>query len=653
MTPRRTPLFTLSATALAITAALGNARAETLDTVTVEGERDANPGTVTVDTRGQTGAPTLDGGGFLRQINGISAGRMSQHGLEPVIRGQQQTRINVMLDGAYIHGGCPNRMDPPSSFAVVESFDAVTVEKGVQSVLHGGGGSGGTVRFERRTAERARQPGIQGEAFVGGSDNGLDYALGGDVIAAGERAYVRAFAERKEADDYEDGDGNEIPASFDTTAGGLIAGFRPAEGQVLEAGIEASRTDDVRYAGRGMDGIYDDADTYRVKYRNRAIEGAVDGIRAEVYRSEVDHLMDNYSLRPAGMMKMETPTESDTTGGRLVLTSDAAGWTVDYGVDLQNNERTAFAQMPNGMKAFAIWPDAEIRQTGLFAEGERVLAGGGRLTLGLRHDWVEASMDDELPKTRDGIDDQEERNLGGLARIEQPFGDGTVFAGLSRSVRTADATERFVYKKDSWEGVPDLDPETHHQVDVGIDQTHAGVNWSGVLFYDDVGDYILETRESGVRSYRNIDAHFMGLELDGRAALSDALTLGASLAWVRGQNDSDNRDLPQIPPLNGQLSLDYQPGDWSTGARLRFADDQNNVDPVSGMDTGPTPGYAVLDLYGHLALGQRTRLRLGMDNVFDRTYAEHVNEDLNALFGQPVTINEPGRTIWARIDTRF
>ncbi|MGB1110269.1 MAG: TonB-dependent receptor plug domain-containing protein, partial [Gammaproteobacteria bacterium] len=69
-----------------------------------------------------TNAPSADAGEALRAVPGVSGVHMGGHGVDPVIRGQGMTRVNVLIDGAFIHGACPNRMDPPTSYAPIESF---------------------------------------------------------------------------------------------------------------------------------------------------------------------------------------------------------------------------------------------------------------------------------------------------------------------------------------------------------------------------------------------------------------------------------------------------------------------------------------------------------------------------------------------------
>ena len=54
-----------------------------------------------VDTRN-----AVDGGDLLKNINGVNAIRRGGHGLDPVIRGQSDQRLNTFLDGAMVYGAC-------------------------------------------------------------------------------------------------------------------------------------------------------------------------------------------------------------------------------------------------------------------------------------------------------------------------------------------------------------------------------------------------------------------------------------------------------------------------------------------------------------------------------------------------------------------
>ena len=93
----------------------------------------------------------VDGGDLLQSINGVNVIRRGGHGLDPVIRGQSDQRLNTFIDGAMIYGSCSVKMDTASTYINAESYDTVTVMKGTQSVMFGSGGSGGVVSFKRVT----------------------------------------------------------------------------------------------------------------------------------------------------------------------------------------------------------------------------------------------------------------------------------------------------------------------------------------------------------------------------------------------------------------------------------------------------------------------------------------------------------------------
>ena len=89
----------------------------------------------------------VDGGDLLQSINGVNVIRRGGHGLDPVVRGQSDQRINTFIDGAMIYGSCSVKMDTASTYINAESYDTVTVMKGTQSVMFGSGGTGGVVSF--------------------------------------------------------------------------------------------------------------------------------------------------------------------------------------------------------------------------------------------------------------------------------------------------------------------------------------------------------------------------------------------------------------------------------------------------------------------------------------------------------------------------
>ncbi len=671
---------------------LADENAERLGGIYVEGAIGTPPAVKGVPTNGAAQGLPADGGDFLRDVNGVSGIRMGGHGIDPVIRGQSQTRLNILLDGAYIHGGCPNRMDPPTAYSAMESYDSVTVIKGSQSVIYGGGGSGGTVLFERKAPEFEEAKGYRGQVDAGYVGNSKTKELSADIAAGSDAGYLRGVIGFKDADNYEDGDGNEVRSAYENRSGNLILGYTPDQSRRLELNLEATREDDVLYAGAGMDSPKSDADNVRFKYEQESHLGPFSGINAEIYSSQVDHLMDNYSLRElTAPMRMRVPTTSDTTGGRLYGDLAVGNNSLTVGFDYQKNERDAdrFSGMPTMEPATLqsiMWPGAELEQTGLFAEFDMPVGTDNGLKLGLRYDRVDASISrgDEKPGLvpsptpnnlyaayyADTSDSKTENNVGGFLRYEHKLGEGTMFAGFSRSIRTADATERYLASfmrnmttgmDASWVGNPELDPEQHHQLEVGYSWQKAGLDSDVTLYYNDVSDYILLDKARGqdgiliangtATIYRNVDAQFYGIEWQAGYRLSNALRTSASLAYVKAENTTDERPIAQIAPLEASIGLDYESGDLALGCALKANARQTraDLDDGSGQDVQETPGWGIMDLYGSYRIAANGSIRFGIDNLLDRSYAYHVNRaNVDPFNPEAIQVNEPGREIWVK-----
>ena len=85
----------------------------------------------------------------------------------------------------------------------------------------------------------------------------------------------------------------------------------------------------------------------------------------------------------------------------------------------------------------------------------------------------------------------------------------------------------------------------------------------------------------------------------------------------------------------------------------RFAVNQGNI---VGQDLGATGGFAVVSLNAGWKPAKGWLLTTGVDNLFGRTYAEHISRSTSAIpgyFVQSLRVNEPGRTLWAKASVTF
>ncbi len=642
-----------------------------------------------------------EGGEILRNTLGVDASRMGGHGLDPNIRGQSQTQLNVILDDAYLHGGCPNRMDPPTSFANIEIYDSVRVIQGVETLQYGSGGTGGTILFERSIPAM----GTHGKIEVGAGSNAYKSSANAEISTRGELGYVRAFAINKDGSNYKDGNGNTVRASYSTEHHGVIAGLTPKAGERIEMSAEKIVTHNALFQGSSMDAPYDEMNIMRLKYRSSNGFGFVDGIKADLSYAADEHLMDNYSLAsayPAGTRalfnpvvandrRMKSPTTSNTLSGKLALTSKlSANTSIDYGLNLQNVDRRAdLIKVANNMNMSFNWPNVSTDRIGMFAEVLHKLTHDSRVKAGVRFDKVTAEADllntkpNMMPTTitaaqmydrvygYKGDGKINEDHWSALARYELDLAkDLTWFTGVSRTMRTADETERFFANGNSlnanggfntanssaWVGNPNLNPEKHLQIDTGLSKQTEYFGWRATVFYDAVQDYILRDRltvtNGRITSYRNVNATLYGAQLEGYTGFAWNTQLAGGLSYVSSHNDSDNRNIAQTPPLSGYVALNKQAGDLGMGARFRFQDQQSAIDTLSGLDTQKTPAWSVLDLYGSYRINKTVKVMAGLDNVFDHAYFQHVGRT-DSLTGNTINLYEPGRSAWVKLSAKF
>ena len=638
--------------------------------------------------------PASDAADYLKSIPGFSAIRSGGSNSDPVFRGQFGSRLPILTNGQTLLGACPARMDSPSSYISPETYDVLTVVKGPQAVIWGPGASAGVVRFDReRPALDSGQVRLSA-SLQGGTAARSDQNI--DLLAGNAEYYLRVTANHSQSKDYRDGDGQRVPSHWDKWNTDVAIGWTPDANTWLE--LSAGQADgEARYGGRGMDGTQFKRESYGLRLEKKNLSERLTKLEAHLYYNRADHVMDNFSLRPfvpeGGMsMPMAANVRRTTTGMRVattwqlgphteaVLGGDAMGSPHDSrsGTEMQSYRNKPWAR------------DAKFSNQGLFAQATQHLGSEDKLVAGLRLDRAQAWRypSDSGMGGMDGMGDMgsmggmqamagmegsmaatasnhRERSAmpSGFLRWERARTDGsTLYAGIGHVQRFPDYWELISPSNsaaDQGDAFNRLRPEKTTQIDVGA--SWKGADWLlwTSAYVGQVQDYLLFDYAGMAANVRNVQARTAGAELGGSYQLTPGLTAQATMAYSWARNRSDGKPLPQVPPLEAKLGLDYRQGPWSAGAlwRLvaaqhRYASGQGNV---VGQDLGPSAGFGVLSLHAGYKISEQLRLTAGIDNVFGKTYAEHLNLAGNAGFGFPggVRINEPGRTLWLRGDMKF
>ncbi|MDR2076210.1 MAG: TonB-dependent copper receptor [Desulfovibrio sp.] len=644
----------------------------TLDPIVVIATPESTPLEITLNPKqAQLPVPASDATDYLKTVPGFSAIRSGGANGDPVFRGMFGSRLNILTNGSNMLGSCPNRMDAPSSYISPESFDRVTIIKGPQTVLWGGGASAATIRFDR-LRERYSEPGARATVgFLAGSyDRFEEYA---DASAGTEDVYVRFNANHGHSSDYKDGNGNAVPSKWMKWNVDGAIGWTPDDNTLLE--LSGGTGDgEARYAGRGMDGTRFTRESFALRFEKSKLGSVLDKLEAQAYYNHTDHVMDNYTLRtPSGTGMMAMPMKSNPTrtlyGGRVAATlHPGAGNTLTTGADMQFDKHDTSSTSSPARRT-----DMEVWKAGLFGELRTEVSPNSAIIAGLRGDFVKAEDFRSRPANVAPYDDTRNDLLpSAFIRYEHSFAELPLqtYIGVGYTERFPDYWELIQNKNVgmiSFRAFQDLESEKTLQLDVGLQYRKDNLNlwisgYAGIIQDYILFSYITTTGMMGTTTSstaQNVDARIMGGELGASYLFFDHLRLSSSLAYAWAENTDENRPLPQIPPLEARFGANYETDVWQAGVFWRVVAKQDrtarNQGNVVGRDFGKSSGFGVLSAYAGFDFANHFNITAGVDNLLDTAYFEHLNLAGNSGWGYPADSRtyEPGRVFWARLSAEF
>ena len=617
--------------------------------------------------------PAVDGAAYLQSIVGFNQIKNGGANGDVTFRGMFGSRIKILTDGTENLGACPSRMDNPASYVSPESYDKITVVKGPQTVQYAHTGSAATVIFEREPEQLTSAKPYRGQASVMlGSYGRLDQNV--EAAVGDETKYARLNANRSIADSYQDGAGNTVPSDWEKWNTDLALGWTPNEDTWVE--LKGGKSDgEAVYAGRSMDGSKFARESLGLHVEKKNIGEVIKKVEAQVDYSYNDHVMDNFRLRTPPTMtmtmhgmqmavpnKMEMEVTRRTLNARAAMTSEWDKVSLMTGIDSQHNKHGGnmiMYAMPSMNSPFKT--NMEFESYGAFGELSYVFNDQHKLVTGAR---VDQAKIDNL-----AIDTERKETLpSGFIRIESELAEHVkTYAGLGYVERVPDYWELFSTKYHQSTGTTfaDLENEKTAQLDAGYQyEQGAFKSWASV-YAGLIQDYILvaytPTGSMGrlEAKSRNIDATIAGAEAGVAYQLTDQIQADISAMYAWGENTTDHTALPQIAPLEGRFNLRYVQEKYNLGLLWRVVAAQDRTSyregNIIGYDLEDSKGFGTLSLNGTYNIQKDLDLSVGIDNVLNKNYAEHLNKLGSSGFGYAATeqFNNIGRNYWARISMKF
>ena len=626
-----------------------------------------NSQSLTVSNPASVGQP-------LESLPGVSVAGSGFWNVIPVIRGMGGNRVLVLIDGDRENNLWAGR-SPLVPFVNVNNVERIEVVKGPASVLYGTDALGGVVNVITKTPDFAGEDKWVFENSVEGRYSSVDDGWVGryDISGGGYGLDFNLALSERDADDYEDGGGNNVDNSqFEARSVDFKSRYLFNEDHEVSLVFRSNHIDDMGVTKKA-DAPYShfsrfDTDTYKLAYRGRNL-GALRDVQfrnwyvdqERRYRGKI------YSATTPMYTFKENEIDTSALGSSFQACVDLNDvHRLVSGFELVHEETNADEQLikkkeSNDLTArvmtFKSLPDSDRDHFGIFSQDEISL--GERLTLlaGLRYDYFVADADD-VPFATDvyGPDGTVVKSTTVINRFERKTDDAVTFnlgllyvlseqvhltSNFSSGFRAPDIFERYSTRSSNYMilGDPELDSEYSYNFDAGIKVDFARLRGDCSGFYSRVEDYIdlantgrlfagLETRE-----YVNIaDAELYGVDGSLEYDLFERLTLFGNLSYVEGRERHGHARLNSIPPLNGLLGMRWR-DESAQGVKywLEFSGSLYDRQDHPAQGEKATAGYALCNLRSGLTFdyaGLRDiTLTLNVENLFDKEYRSHLNTE--------------------------
>jgi iron complex outermembrane recepter protein len=626
-----------------------------------------------------------DLGEALTEVDGLWKIRKGGIANDVVLRGFQSGNINVLVDGARIFGACPNHMDPPAFHVDFSEIQEVVITKGAFDVENHGS-LGGLIQIINKRPE-------SGVHFVpnfsAGSFGFINPSMTGS-FSNGKTDALMGYSFRT-SDPYQDGNGQPFTAyanyresvgdlnAFDIHTGWGKFGFAPWESHRLALGYTRQAGGRMLYPYLQMDALYDNADRFNASYDISHLTTVFRSLRFQGYFTQVEHWMtDEFrtssigAARPYGMGALAT---TKAIGGKIV--AEISDFTTGIEVLHRNWDVMHTMRSPSGYMDQNSIPNVGVLVAGAYATYRKALPGALRLQAGGRLDTARSEprssmLNSDLYWAYKGTmpRPRSDTNPAGYVQLAYALGKHVeVFGGVGHTARLPDAQERYLNLKrmgSDWVGNPDLQPTRNTEVDLGINYSGGRFQVRPTVFYSRLTDFITVHNQprinsvpgvvnTNARSYENVGARLYGGELSYSVRIAHGLLFLGGTSYSVGTKEAKpeamifSTDLAEIPPLKSRAVLRY-------GTKVFFAEVEGlAVNAQSRVDTDlkelETPGYATM---GFKIGARTTRLNfaVGLDNVFDRFYYEHLSFQRDP-FRLGVKVPEPGRGFYLTFGYSF
>ncbi len=516
---------------------------------------------------------------LLRFEAGIEIGRNGGPGQATSIflRGTESNHTLLLLDGIRINpgtlGGAAIQNIAP------EMIERVEIVKGARSALFGTDAVGGVINIITRRSQKS-----YGEATVGGGSFDTQsgtFSMGG----AGAKSEFGISLNYNDTSGFPTQTASDLDRGYDNTTINLHGGLHLGNSFVALRHWSASGTTEY------LDFFLAPLDQ---EFTNQSTSIELQSDFSESLDSRLiigqmtDDISQNQSVDFVESSRLSLDWQLSwaienhlLTGGLYYMDEDAASWSFGSGFDESTTSKAVFVQDQWSRKRHQTF--LAVRLT-------------DHETFGNQTTWN--------------------------AEYAYALGENwTLQAGLAHAFRAPDATDRFGFG-----GNPGLAPEVADEVLVGLRYNPGGPHSLTLeLYHNDIEDII--EFDFATFTLRNIArAEIRGAELTWNY-VGDRYSVRTSIVKQKVDNPIDDVRLLRRAEESATMSLVRNLGAHRIGISVLASGDREDFGGVI------LPGYALVNLTGQVALGQRWRVNARIENLLDKEYQTAAGFNMQSLSG--------------------
>jgi hemoglobin/transferrin/lactoferrin receptor protein len=580
----------------------------------------------------------------LSSVPGVFLQRTNQGGGSAFVRGLTGNQTLLVLDGIRFNNST-FRYGPNQYLNTIDPFslDQIEVVRGSGSVQYGSDALTGAVHLI------SKKPTFGAKAWSGqivgrGISQGMELSGLARLQFQSERNSISVLAGKKSFGDISRGGGGSFQRPTGYEEQNVQVQYRAKLGEhfTLENLVQQNTQDHVpvyhkiqleNFALNEMT-----LQSYRRGYSRLTYQGQQNWLQSAEITASLQESIEERALQKKGSTTLRKEADQVRTAGIIAsLKSEFipglhSSTGVEYYADGVRSSRQDVSTKTTALRA--LYPDNSQYATFSAFSLHELAYRSWQVHAGLRFQQTSAL----LPDTTVGNSTISVGALvydGGVSYALSP--SFTVFASIASGFRAPNLDDLgslgivdFRYELPAYQ----LKPEYSLTKNIGfrVQNRLYRAEWSA--FHTSLTNLItrIKTAEiiQGYPVYRkeNVDqAYLYGFEWTQTLALGERFSVGNSISYVLGQNQTQNEPMRRIPPFNGNLSLNYQLDKGNISLLWLFADRQDRLSAGdksdNRMNPGGTAGWGILQLQASYKLTPHIQLGMQGVNLGDVPYRMH------------------------------